>query len=388
MGGRSLRLSFLGSRPCLRSGEQGVQARRSHLTFGVPASVVWHANAGSLLSSPLRPLLLASTHRDACTLKTRHSSDSAFYTEAKGRSFSPLRGGKSDLDLEAHSRMARNGGDTDAVRFESRAADEGQRVCAETSKKEEREDAACFSHFDPISGKPRMVNVSWKPPSVRTAEAEAQVCLSREVYVQLTKHRGGEAASKCFRAAEDAALNNVACEPVCCAESRGVSEAQQPRAAFPAASHRPVSAKKGDVFAVAELAGIMAAKQTSSLIPLCHNVPVSAVEVSCVLSPVDRLLSPPAPAAAELPEARRRSADAGEAQERDTRPDCVVTIRSRVESVGNTGVEMEALVAASVAALTVYDMCKCVDPGISIQRVRLLAKTGGTKSRKAYPSEL
>ncbi|KEP61540.1 UNVERIFIED_CONTAM: MoaC family protein [Hammondia hammondi] len=232
-----------------------------------------------------------------------------------------------------------------------------------------------------------MVNVSWKPPSVRTAEAEAQVCLSHEVYVQLTRNRG-EAGSECLRAAKDAALNNVACEPVCCAESRDVSETQQPREASPAASLRPVSAKKGDVFAVAELAGIMAAKKTSSLIPLCHNVPVSAVEVSCVLSPADRLPSPPAPTGAELSAVRRRSADAGEAPERDTRPDCVVTIRSRVESVGNTGVEMEALVAASVAALTVYDMCKCVDPGISIQRVRLLAKTGGTKSRKARHSEL
>lgn len=100
---------------------------------------------------------------------------------------------------------------------------------------------------------------------------------------------------------------------------------------------------KGDVLAAARLAGVMAAKRTSDLIPLCHPLPLAAVEVEVV---------PDAPA--------RR-----------------VRLESRVRLVGQTGAEMEALVAVSVAALTLYDMCKAVDREMTIDAVRLVHKSGG-----------
>lgn len=100
---------------------------------------------------------------------------------------------------------------------------------------------------------------------------------------------------------------------------------------------------KGDVFAVARIAGIMAAKQTSSLIPLCHPLAITGVEVQ---------LTPDASAPA-------------------------VEIEATVRTTGQTGVEMEALTAVSVAALTVYDMCKAVERTMRIEDVRLVAKSGG-----------
>ncbi|MDZ7753879.1 MAG: cyclic pyranopterin monophosphate synthase MoaC [Gammaproteobacteria bacterium] len=100
---------------------------------------------------------------------------------------------------------------------------------------------------------------------------------------------------------------------------------------------------KGDVFAVARIAGIQAAKQTSTLIPLCHPLMINSVEVE---------LSADVPAA-------------------------TVHIRATCRVTGKTGVEMEALTAASVAALTVYDMCKAVDRGMIIEGVHLLEKMGG-----------
>ena len=99
---------------------------------------------------------------------------------------------------------------------------------------------------------------------------------------------------------------------------------------------------KGDVFEVARLAGIMAAKKTSDLIPLCHPLPITGVTVD---------FSPEG--------------------------DDAVRIEAAVKVVGKTGVEMEALTAVSVAALTVYDMCKAVDRGMTIERVRLEEKAGG-----------
>jgi cyclic pyranopterin phosphate synthase len=101
--------------------------------------------------------------------------------------------------------------------------------------------------------------------------------------------------------------------------------------------------KKGDVLAVAQLAGIMGAKHTADLVPLCHPLPLSAVSV-------------------ELTPQREQSR---------------VLIRATCKVTGRTGVEMEALTAAVVAALTVYDMCKAVDRGMSIGDVRLIHKTGG-----------
>lgn len=98
---------------------------------------------------------------------------------------------------------------------------------------------------------------------------------------------------------------------------------------------------KGDPLEVARLAGIMAAKRTADLIPMCHPLPLTLVDVSV------------------------RLCENG------------VAIASKVATTGVTGVEMEALVAASIAALTVYDMCKGADKGIEIQRVVLERKSGG-----------
>ncbi|MFR0674977.1 cyclic pyranopterin monophosphate synthase MoaC [Enterobacterales bacterium AW_CKDN230030176-1A_HGKHYDSX7] len=99
---------------------------------------------------------------------------------------------------------------------------------------------------------------------------------------------------------------------------------------------------KGDVFAVARIAGIQAAKKTSDLIPLCHPLMLTSVKL----------------------ELRAEGVDA-------------VHVSARCKLAGQTGVEMEALTAASVAALTIYDMCKAVDKGMVIEQVRLLEKTGG-----------
>jgi cyclic pyranopterin phosphate synthase len=100
---------------------------------------------------------------------------------------------------------------------------------------------------------------------------------------------------------------------------------------------------KGDVLSVAQLAGIMAAKRTAELIPLCHPLPLSSVQVELACRP-----EPPA-----------------------------VEITATCRTVGRTGVEMEALCAVSAAALTVYDMCKAVDRGMRITDVRLRHKSGG-----------
>lgn len=134
-----------------------------------------------------------------------------------------------------------------------------------------------------------MVDVSGKDPSVRTAHAQARVRL------------GPEAA---------AALRNATLE-------------------------------KGDALTAAQLAGIMAAKQTPSLIPLAHAIPLAKVDVSF-------------------------------AWEQD-----VLCIDARAKTTAQTGVEMEALVAASVSALTIYDMAKAVSKSITIESVRLISKTGG-----------
>lgn len=149
-----------------------------------------------------------------------------------------------------------------------------------------------LSHLDE-RGRARMVDVGGKPVSERTASAEGVVRMSRE------------------------AFDLVAAQAVA----------------------------KGDVLAVAEVAGTMAAKRTSELIPLCHPLGLDMVEVEARLEP-------------ELPGVR-------------------ITARAKV--TGQTGVEMEALTAVAVACLTVYDMVKAVDRAMTIEEVRLLSKTGGTR---------
>jgi cyclic pyranopterin phosphate synthase len=146
-----------------------------------------------------------------------------------------------------------------------------------------------FTHFD-AGGASRMVDVGDKPMSRRTARASARLQMAAETLAMI-HNRGG---------------------------------------------------KKGDVLEVARLAGIMAAKRTSELIPLCHPLAIESITVDFT-SPDDRTLAVAATVAVEA----------------------------------KTGVEMEALTAVSIAALTVYDMCKSVDRGITIQNIQLEEKSGG-----------
>ncbi len=109
------------------------------------------------------------------------------------------------------------------------------------------------------------------------------------------------------------------------------------------------TAKKGDVLGTARLAGIMAAKRTADLIPLCHPLPIAAVTIK---------LEP-----------------AGDA----------VEITATVRTTGRTGVEMEALTAASIAALTVYDMCKAIARGMRVDALRVVHKAGGKSGEFSQP---
>ena len=114
---------------------------------------------------------------------------------------------------------------------------------------------------------------------------------------------------------------------------------------------RSGTAKKGDVLGVARIAAIQAAKRTSELIPLCHPVPLTSVEVEFSLD----------------------------------EPGARVECRARVECTGQTGVEMEALTAVHVALLTIYDMCKAVDRGMTMEGIRLLEKRGGKSGDYVAP---
>ena len=145
-----------------------------------------------------------------------------------------------------------------------------------------------FTHLDPL-GRARMVDVTAKEPSHRRAVARCRVVMEPET------------ASKIASGA----------------------------------------ITKGDVLAVARVAGIQAAKQTPNLLPLCHPLLVGAVLVNFRLE------------------------------------DTYVEVEANVDTVDRTGVEMEALTAAAVAALTIYDMCKAVDREMSVHNIRLLQKSGG-----------
>lgn len=147
-----------------------------------------------------------------------------------------------------------------------------------------------LTHVD-RAGRPRMVDVSAKPPTARRATAEALVAVGPETMSLVVDGSG----------------------------------------------------PKGDVLTVAELAGVMAAKRTAELIPLCHPLPLTDLLVQ--VTP-DRAAG-------------------------------VLRVRAEAATTAPTGVEMEALTAATVAALTVYDMVKGVERGVEIRSVRLLAKTGG-----------
>ena len=147
-----------------------------------------------------------------------------------------------------------------------------------------------FTHFNE-QGRAKMVDVGEKPPTRRTATAGARVLVSPETFALI----------------------------------------------------RSGGMKKGDVLTVAQIAGVMGAKRTPELIPMCHPILIDGIDLDLSLD-----------------------------EER-----CSVEIRASVSCGGRTGVEMEALTAASVAALTVYDMCKAVQKDMVITDIRLLDKTGG-----------
>ena len=108
------------------------------------------------------------------------------------------------------------------------------------------------------------------------------------------------------------------------------------------------SSKKGDVLAVARIAGIMAAKKTSELIPLCHQLNLSKVEINFTLS----------------------------------NSDYSIVVMAITSTTDRTGVEMEALTAVSISCLTIYDMCKSIDKSIVIKEIKLIAKKGGKSDFK------
>jgi cyclic pyranopterin phosphate synthase len=143
-----------------------------------------------------------------------------------------------------------------------------------------------------------------------------------------------------FDAAGNAAMVDVSGKPETAREATAMA-----RVAMRPETLRMIldgAAKKGDVFGVARLAGIMGAKRTADLIPLCHPLPIAAVRVDLAADGEDG-----------------------------------VAITATVRTTGRTGVEMEALTAVSVAALTIYDMCKAVDRAMRIEAVRVTHKSGG-----------
>jgi cyclic pyranopterin phosphate synthase len=149
-----------------------------------------------------------------------------------------------------------------------------------------------FTHFNE-EGRAKMVDVSDKPETFRTAIAMSSITVSQEIYDKITNNQ----------------------------------------------------MKKGDVLAVAQVAGVMAAKKTWEIIPMCHPIPLTGINITFSWG--------------------------------ETTTDKTLFIQASVKTKGNTGVEMEALTAASVCALTVYDMCKAVDKGMVIGKTYLLEKTGG-----------
>jgi cyclic pyranopterin phosphate synthase len=149
-----------------------------------------------------------------------------------------------------------------------------------------------FTHFNE-EGRAKMVDVSDKPESFRTATALSSIIVNQEIYEKVTNQQ----------------------------------------------------MKKGDVLAVAQVAGVMAAKKTSDIIPMCHPLALTGIDI-------------------------RFSWE-------NNQDDYILNIKAFVKTKGSTGVEMEALTAASVCALTVYDMCKAVDKGMIIGQTYLVEKTGG-----------
>jgi cyclic pyranopterin phosphate synthase len=150
-----------------------------------------------------------------------------------------------------------------------------------------------FTHFND-EGRAKMVDVSGKPETIRTALAHSSITVSKEIFEKVTNNE----------------------------------------------------MKKGDVLAVAQVAAVMAAKKTWDIIPMCHPIPLKGINVSFAWEKIEK-------------------------------EQYTLFIAASVKTKGETGVEMEALTAASVCALTVYDMCKAVDKGMVIGPTYLVEKTGG-----------
>lgn len=148
-----------------------------------------------------------------------------------------------------------------------------------------------------------------------------------------------------FDASGDAHMVDVSDKAVTSRVATAAGQIRMARATFDIVSAG--RSKKGDVLGVARLAGIMGAKKTADLIPLCHPLPITKVAVDLVLNP-------------DLPG---------------------VDIEATIKTTGQTGIEMEALTAVSIAALTVYDMCKAVDKAMEIGAIRVTLKEGGKSGK-------
>ncbi len=168
-----------------------------------------------------------------------------------------------------------------------------------------------LTHFNQ-SGLPRMVDVGDKPDTARQATAAGAVAMRPETLTLIQQQQEAPPVAK-----------------------------SSPQAKSPPDEAGPLV--KGNVLAVAQVAGVMAAKATWQIIPMCHPLPLSGVDMDFSL---------------------------------DEAQSCV-RVQATVRTTGKTGVEMEALTAVSVAALTIYDMCKAADKGMRIENVRLLRKSGG-----------
>ncbi|MEW9502467.1 cyclic pyranopterin monophosphate synthase MoaC [Jeotgalibacillus marinus] len=151
---------------------------------------------------------------------------------------------------------------------------------------------ANFTHFND-QGRAKMVDITRKEETHRSATAQSSILVNEEIYTSITQQ----------------------------------------------------TMKKGDVLAVAQVAGIMAAKQTSAIIPMCHPIPISGIDLTFDWKRLEQEFK--------------------------------LSIHATVKTKGSTGVEMEALTAASVCALTIYDMCKAVDKGMVIGPTFLKEKSGG-----------
>lgn len=152
-----------------------------------------------------------------------------------------------------------------------------------------------ISHLNK-KNKPKIVNINKKKPSVRNAVAQGIVSFSKLVFKKIEK----------------------------------------------------MQTKKGEIISIAIIAGIMGAKKTSELIPLCHNIGIENVDIEIKTDNNSKSL----------------------------------IIKARVETVGKTGVEMEALTAVSISCLTIYDMCKSIDKSIIIKEIKLMSKEGGKSDFK------